>query len=109
MDPALEADLELASIVIEATVARVITSSNAYASLLDLKQKLDGTKTPKANRSVTVNSVYMRHLLEAGVVTRDTESDTKVIRNGFVTRIAGFDLFENEGVLVMLWLNEPIN
>jgi len=87
-----------ASYTIEANTARAITSSNAYSTLLDLKQKLDEDKTPKANRTVVVNSYFMRHLLEAGVVTRDTESDTKVIANGFVTRIAGFDLYENEEV-----------
>jgi len=81
---------------IEANTARAITSSNAYSSLLDLKTKLDQAKTPKANRYVVVNSLYMNKLLQAGVVTRDTESDTDKIKNGFVTRIAGFDLYENE-------------
>jgi len=81
---------------IEANTARAITSTNAYSSLLDLKTKLDTAKVPKANRYAVVNSLYMNKLLQAGVVTRDTESDTDKIKNGYVTRIAGFDLYENE-------------
>jgi hypothetical protein len=87
-----------ATYTIEAVTARAITSSNAYSSLLDLKTKLDQAKAPKSNRFVVVNSLYMNKLLQAGVVTRDTESDTDKIKNGFVTRIAGFDLYENEQV-----------
>lgn len=86
-----------ASYTIEANTARAITSSNAYSSLLDLKQKLDSRRIPKdRNRWVVVNSYYMNKLLQAGVVTRDTEADTDKIANGFVTRIAGFNLYENE-------------
>ncbi len=82
---------------IEAVTARAITSSNAYSSLLDLKQKLDSARIPKdRNRYVVVNSYFMNKLLQAGVVTRDTEADTDKIANGFVTRIAGFNLYENE-------------
>lgn len=81
---------------IEGVTARAITSSNAYSSLLDLKQKLDGAKVPKANRWAVVNSLFMKHLLQAGAVVRDVESADAKIENGFITRIAGFDLFENE-------------
>lgn len=86
-----------ASYEIEAATAVAITSANAYSSLLDLKQKLDQNRIPKDRaRWVVVNSYFMNKLLQAGVVTRDTEADTDKIANGFVTRIAGFDLYENE-------------
>lgn len=87
-----------ASYEIEANTAIAITKDNAYTQILALKQKLDAAKAPKANRYLVVNSLFMKALLEATVVTRDTESDTGKILNGFVTRIAGFDLFENEQV-----------
>jgi len=85
-----------ASYIIEANTAITLSASNAYTSLLALKKKLDEDKIPKNNRWVAVNSHYMEYLLQAGVVTRDTEADTDKIANGFVTRIAGFDLYETE-------------
>lgn len=81
---------------IEANTARAITSSNAYSSVLDLKTKLDQSKTPKANRWLTVNSLFINKLLQEGVIVRDTEQGEKRTTNGFVTRLAGFDIFENE-------------
>ena len=85
-----------ASYVIEANTAIAITTSNAYTQILALKQKLDEDKTPKANRWLVVNSYYIAKLLEASVIVRDTEQGEKRTTNGFVTRIAGFDLYENE-------------
>ncbi len=85
-----------ASYEIEANTARAITSSNAYSSVLDLKTKLDQTKTPKTNRYLVVNSLFINKLLQEGVIVRDTEAGEKRTTNGFVTRLAGFDIYENE-------------
>lgn len=81
---------------IEAVTPVQVTSSTAYGYLLDLKQKLDEAKTPKANRFAVVNAAFMNALLQEGVIVRDTAQGEDRTSNGFVTRIAGFDLYENE-------------
>jgi len=78
------------------TPVDIDSAGEAYAAILALKQKLDATKTPKANRWLVCNSYFMQKLLAESVVVRDTEQGEKRTTNGFVTRIAGFDLYENE-------------
>jgi len=79
-----------------ATAVTIDTAGEAYAALLALKQKLDGAKTPKKGRWAVVNSYFMQKLLAESVIVRDTEQGETRTSNGLVTRIAGFDLFENE-------------
>lgn len=81
-----------------ATAVTIDTAGEAYGALLALKQKLDARKTPKAGRWVVVNSYFMQKLLAESVIVRDTEQGENRTTNGFVKRIAGFDLFENEQV-----------
>ena len=88
-----------ATYIIEAATAVTIdTDGEAYGAILVLKQKLDATKTPKAGRWAVVNSYFMQKLLAESVIVRDTEQGENRTTNGFVKRIAGFDLFENEQV-----------
>lgn len=79
-----------------ATAVDIDSAGEAYAALLALKQKLDASKTPKSGRWVVVNSYFMQKLLAEDVIVRDTEQGENRTTNGFVTRIAGFDLYENE-------------
>lgn len=82
---------------IEANTAVDIDSAGeAYAAILALKQKLDASKTPKANRWLVVNSYFMQKLLAESVIVRDTAQGEERTKNGFVTRLAGFDIYENE-------------
>lgn len=78
------------------TPVDIDSAGEAYAAILALKQKLDASKTPKANRWLVVNSYFMQKLLAESVIVRDTEQGENRTTNGFVTRIAGFDLYENE-------------
>lgn len=87
-----------ATYTIEANTSVTLDASNVYGYILRLKEKLDGRKIPKTNRWLVVNSTVVRILLQASVLVRDVESDTKTIRNGFIGRIAGFDVYENEQV-----------
>jgi hypothetical protein len=88
-----------ATYIIEAnTPVTIDTAGEAYGALLALKQKLDGTKTPKTGRWVVVNSYFMQKLLAESVIVRDTEAGENRTTNGFVKRIAGFDLYENEQI-----------
>lgn len=87
-----------ASYVIEANAAVTLDASNVYSYFLKLKQRLDEDKTPRAGRWVVVNSYIMEILSQAAVVTRDVESDTATIENGFEGRIAGFMVYQNEQV-----------
>lgn len=90
-----------AAYTIEANTAVTLTggaSGNVYDYILRLKEKLDARKISKNDRWLVVNSAVTRILLQANVVTRDVESATTVMQNGFIGRIAGFDLFENEQV-----------
>lgn len=83
---------------IEANTAVTVTASNIHDYILRLKEKLDGRKVPKTNRWLVVNSTVSRILVQASVVVRDVESDTANIENGYVGRLAGFDIYENEQV-----------
>lgn len=81
---------------IEAVTPVQVTASTGYGYLLDLKTKLDQAKVPKANRWAVVDSAFMNPMLQESVIVRDTAQGEERTTNGFVTRIAGFDLFENE-------------
>lgn len=83
---------------IEANTAVTLQASNVHDYVLRLKEKLDGDKVPKSNRWLVVNSTVSRILVQASVVTRDVESDSAVIKNGYVGRLAGFDIYESEQV-----------
>jgi hypothetical protein len=87
-----------ATYTIEANTAVTITASNVYDYILQLKEKLGGRKIPTTGRWLVINSTVSRILVQASVVTRDTESDTANIKNGYVGRLAGFDIYENEQV-----------
>lgn len=79
-----------------ATAVDIDSAGEAYAAVLALKQKLDASKTPKANRWLVVNSYFMQKLLAESVIVRDTAQGEDRTKNGFVTRLAGFDIYENE-------------
>jgi hypothetical protein len=87
-----------ATYTIEANTSITVTKDTIYGYLLALKKKLDGRKIPKNNRWVVLNADAMQILLQAGVLVRDVESDTEIIQNAAVGRIAGFDVFESEQV-----------
>ncbi|NCN25933.1 hypothetical protein GW935_04800, partial [Candidatus Falkowbacteria bacterium] len=78
------------------TPVDIDSAGEAYAAILALKQKLDAAKTPKKGRWLVVNSYFMQKLLAESVVVRDTEQGEARTSNGFVTRMAGFDIYENE-------------
>lgn len=81
---------------IEAVTPTQATSATAYGLLLDLKQKLDESKTPKENRWCVVNAAFVNALLQASVIVRDTGEGEERTNNGKVTKIAGMTLYENE-------------
>lgn len=85
-----------ASYTIEAATPVEITASTAYAQILKLRTKLNQAKTPKANRWLVLGSDFVEVLLQANVIVRDTEAGEDRTSNGYVARIAGFDLYENE-------------
>lgn len=87
-----------ATYTIEANTAVTLAANTVYGYILDLKQKLDEAKIPKSNRWLVINAAVSNILVQASVVTRDVESDTATIKNGFVGRLAGFDIYENEQV-----------
>lgn len=87
-----------ATYTIEANTAVTITAANVYDYILQLKEKLGGRKIPTTGRWLVINSTVSRILVQASVVTRDTEADTANIKNGYVGRLAGFDVYENEQV-----------
>lgn len=87
-----------ATYVIEAATSVQVTASTIYGKILDLRQKLQAKKTPTTGRFLVVNSDISRVLNEASVITRAVESDTTNIKNGFMGRIAGFDVYENENI-----------
>lgn len=78
------------------TPVDIDSAGEAYAAILALKQRLDASKTPKANRWLVVNSYFMQKLLAESVIVRDTAQGEDRTKNGFVTRLAGFDIYENE-------------
>jgi hypothetical protein len=87
-----------ATYTIEAATKVTVDASNIYAKVIALKTKLDQAKVPKRDRWLVVNSAVSAILLQSSVLTRAVESDTSVIRNGMIGRLAGFDIYENEQV-----------
>lgn len=87
-----------ATYTIEANTAITVDKDDIHDNILKLKQKLDEDKIPKSNRWLVVNATISRILVQASVVVRDVESDSANIRNGYVGRLAGFDIYENEQI-----------
>lgn len=84
--------------IIEANTSVTLTASTIYDYILELKQRLDAGEIPEEGRWLVVNSQVMKILLHADVLVRDVESDTTVIRNGYVGTIAGFMVYKSERV-----------
>lgn len=88
-----------AAYIIEAAAAVQVTKTTIYGYLVDLGTKLNTSKVPKTQRTVTINS------LVAGVLRKSSDftpavaaAYDNVIKNGVIGRVAGFDVIENEQV-----------
>lgn len=85
--------------VIEANTAVQITKSNVYEKLLALFTKLNKTKTPKMNRWVVVPSEIGALIKQAPeYIPAVGAAYEDVVKNGFITKMAGFMVYESEEV-----------
>lgn len=82
--------------VIQANTAVALTTANIYGKFVALRKSLNQSKTPKSDRWCVVNADVEAVLLQSDDFTRATESDTEVIRNGLIGRIAGMTIYSNE-------------
>lgn len=87
-----------ASYTIEAATAVALTTANVYGKVVALRTKLNQAKVPQANRWLVVNADVEAVLLQSDEFTRATESDTESIRNGFIGKVAGFEVYNNEQI-----------
>ena len=70
------------------------TASTIYGDILDLKQALDEAKAPKTGRSLLLKPEMEALLLNTdNKVYLNTESGLDIMQEGYVGRIAGFDVY----------------
>jgi len=87
------------SIDLEASSAVQVTSSNIYAKICDLKEKLDAAKAPRTNRWLVVNSAIANLLVQSTqLIPAVAVAYEEVVRNGRIGRVAGFDVFQSEQI-----------
>lgn len=87
-----------ASYVIEADTAITLSATNTYETIVELRTKLNQSKTPKSNRWLVVNSDVAAWLLKSDEFTHSTTRGDEVIANGEIGKVAGFTVYENEEV-----------
>jgi hypothetical protein len=88
-----------ATYTIEAATALQVTKSNIYAEILALGQKLDGKKIPKADRWLVLPSALSNLIRQAPEYLPSVAASFEdVVKNGLVTKMGGFMIFENEQV-----------
>lgn len=88
-----------ATYTIEANTAVDLSSTtDVYEYIVELKAKLDGTKTPKSGRWLVVNSHVVKYLLTSTYFTHATPAGDNVVRNGLIGEIAGFKVYQNEEI-----------
>ena len=87
-----------AAYVIEADTAITLSATNTYETIVELRTKLNQSKTPKANRFLVVNSDVSAWLLKSDEFTHSTTRGDEVIANGEIGKVAGFTVYENEEV-----------
>lgn len=70
------------------------TSATIYSDILNLKKELDDAKAPRTNRSLIVTPEMEALLLNTdSKVYLNTERGLGIMQEGFVGRIAGFDVY----------------
>ncbi|KIL74361.1 P22 phage major capsid protein family protein [Bacillus badius] len=76
----------------------IITAANVYDKIVDLKVRLDETDTPDDGRFLVVPAWLHGMLLKAEVLTHSTQAADGVVTNGYIGRVAGFNLFNSNNV-----------
>lgn len=85
--------------VIEAATAVQVTKANIYQYILALSAKLNKSKTPKMNRWVVLPSEIGNLVRQAPeYIPAVGAAYDDVVRNGFLTKMGGFMIYENEEV-----------
>jgi hypothetical protein len=87
-----------ATYTIEAVTAVQVTASTIYTKLVAMKTKLNKAKVPKADRWLVLPADIAGILDTSTELVHATQKGDDVIANGFMGRIAGFSLYENEEV-----------
>lgn len=87
-----------ATYTIEAVTAVQVTASTLYTKLVAMKTKLNKCKVPKADRWLVVPADIAGILDTSTELVHATAKGDDVIANGFMGKIAGFNLYENEQV-----------
>lgn len=78
------------------TVSTAVNSVNVYAVILSLKQALDENDVPKDGRWLILPPWLVTKLLLAKLLVENTTN--VAFENGFVGRVAGFDIYESNNV-----------
>jgi len=76
-----------------------ISDNNAYGALVNLRTALTNSETPAAGRFCIVSPEFYAALLQDNrFVDASASGSDAALRNGFVGRAAGFDIFESTTV-----------
>lgn len=75
-----------------------LTKDNAYVQIVAMRTALNKKNAPKTGRKLGVSSDVTGLLLQDDRFVKATESANERLENGFVGRVAGFDVYESENV-----------
>ena len=83
-----------------ATGAAATTGAEAFDILNDLRKRLNKQKAPRAQRVAFVNAEFSHLLLnaDAKLTKADESGDTRGLRDAFLGRILGMDVYESENL-----------
>lgn len=77
-----------------------VTSSNIYDNIVGLRTKLDKANIPTDGRSIVIPpEIYALLLKDDRFVKSDAQAGQNALLNGFVGRVAGFNVFESNNVV----------
>lgn len=77
-----------------------VSSNNIYTNIIAMRTKLDKANVPTSGRSIVIPpEIYALLLQDDRFVKSDAQAGQNALLNGFVGRVAGFDVFESNNVV----------
>lgn len=77
-----------------------VTASNIYDNIVGLRTKLDKSNIPTDGRSIVIPpEIYALLLKDDRFVKSDAQAGQNALLNGYVGRVAGFNVFESNNVV----------
>lgn len=83
---------------VQSNTCVTVAAGTIYSYIVSLKTFLNKAKVPKQNRWLVINAEMAGMVDKCTELIHATAPGDEVIKNGFMGRIAGFDVYENQEV-----------